>query len=159
MSRKGQTLPSDSRTANDCSRRVSGSPSVGSRAAAERRKRPLSAAPTLPTRVSGRHVNERPSRLPTLSVFRISAETAWRLKCFPATYASAVIFLRSVVSVRRSQQRRFRYVRMGYDDLRDNQRRADRAGAGGSMPLSGERVPCVRRTSSSGPGVSRNPFA
>ena len=35
----GQTLPSDSRSANDCSRRVSGSPSVGSRAAAERRKR------------------------------------------------------------------------------------------------------------------------
>lgn len=37
----GQTLPSDSRTANDCSRRVSGSPSVGSRAAAECREPPL----------------------------------------------------------------------------------------------------------------------
>ncbi|HYT93387.1 MAG TPA: hypothetical protein VEL76_32015, partial [Gemmataceae bacterium] len=30
---------------------------------------------------------------------------------FPATYASTVIFLRSVVGVRRSQQRRCRYVR------------------------------------------------
>src|SRR5438477_6085905 len=39
MTATGQTLPSGSRSANDCSRRVSGSPSVGSRAAAERRLR------------------------------------------------------------------------------------------------------------------------
>src|SRR5207253_9034576 len=54
-------------------------------------------------------------------------------ECFPATYASTVIFLRSVVSVRRSLQRRCPYDRMGYDDLRDNQRRADRTAAGGRM--------------------------
>jgi len=41
-------------------------------------------------------MNERPSRLPTLSVFRISTETAWRLNAFlQRTRVPSFSFVRS----------------------------------------------------------------
>src|SRR5947209_17173388 len=46
MSQKGQTLPSGGRSTNDRSRTVSGSPSVESRASAERRKRSSGRSPS-----------------------------------------------------------------------------------------------------------------